>query len=317
MVLNVSALFKKMNLRVADTVLERVRNGSKYKLIKKESLNGRGLGEHLEILDGINSDEAIIEFLQNYLREGRLVKDTKKKLQLYIRNLKKSINENVENKPTQEVNIQNKAIQERINLDNKEVYSENQFYGGVKMIYSTENKYMYRSNSYEINEIIDFVVKARIEKISPFTLLNELNYPAGTVHTWYKDLNELRILYSLYSMDNDEKLEKFDGYSKEEVIEFNKDIYDLVMSSENITEQLKNKYLTNIDDFNEFLNNLTSEIEKENSNENKNINIDIIKVITQTEEIWKAFANSNKEKIFEILYNDEEILSMVLKKIYM
>lgn len=318
MIINVSALFDEINVRVAETVLERLKNGSKYKLTKKLSSNGRGIGEHLEIIDNSNSNEAIIEFLQNYLREGqRLKKDTKKKVQLHIRNLRRAINETIEEQDVQKKNSVNLAIQDTMNLEGNESFEEEQVEGGAEMIYSSDNKYVYRSNSYEINDIIDFIIKARMENVSPFTLLNELDYPPGTVHTWYKDSNELRILYSLYCMNTNEKIEKFNGYSKEKIVEFNKDIRGLVTSSSNITEDLKNKYLKKIDTFNEALNDLSTQVDKhENGKGENNINVDVIKVITQTEEMWKAFANSNKEKIFEILYNDEEILGMVLKKIY-
>lgn len=300
MSLNITTLFKKYNIRVAETVVERIMNGSKYRVIKKKSSNGRGLGNYLEALNGININEAIIEFLENYLIEGNLLEDTEKKIQSKIQYLSEEIN--------------NKTL--LIEKENDSAL-ESQKYGGDEMIYTSESRYIYRSNSYEINEIIDFVIIARMEKISPFMLLNELglNYPAGTIHTWYKDFNELRILYSLYKMNNEEKIKKFSKYTKEQIIEFNEEIYILVMNLNNITEGLKNKYLKNIDDFNVILRELISEEEKQKI-ENKNTNIDVIKVITQTEEMWNAFANSNKEKIFEILYNDEEILNMILKKIY-
>lgn len=44
--------------------------------------------------------------------------------------------------------------------------------------------------------------------------------------------------------------------------------------------------------------------------------IDITEVLTQTEEMWNAFANSNKEKIFDILYSDKHILTQILTRIY-
>lgn len=316
--LNVNTLFRKMKLRAAETVLERVRNGSSYRLVNKQSSNGRGIGVHLEILDGIDSNEAIAEFLQNYLREGRLTRDTKKELQLQIRNLRKAKMAIEDNQAIQDRMKEKESIQESIYLDNLETSMINQVEGEEQMVYSSDIKYAYRSNSYEINDIIDFIIKARIENISPFILANKLSYPAGTVHTWYKDSNELRVLFTLYAMNDQEKMERFEAYDKEQIVAFNKDIRNLVISCENITDELRKKYLQNIDSFNELLKELLNETEEQSDVKRGNncINVDVVKVITQTEEMWNAFANSNKEKIFEILYNDEEILSMVLKRIY-
>ncbi len=301
MEINVTSLFKSINLRPARTVVMRVRNGLRYRLIRQETKNGR-VGDYLDISDESYKNDAIKEFLQNYIREGRLSKDTKKCIQAYMLRLKKNDKEIL-------------VVQESIDLDenSNEVMQLNQ--GEDQFMYSSENKYAYRSNSYDIDDIIDFVIKARIQNKSPFILKNEINYPAGTLHTWYKDSNELRIIYSLYNRSIEEINKKFYGYNLEEIIKFNRDIYNDVLMCKNISEDIRKSYLSMIDKFNNVLISKEKKNEK-NYDEKSFVNIDVIKVITQTEEMWNAFANSNKEKIFEILYNDEEILSMVLNKIY-
>lgn len=292
-----------VKISIANSIIKRMRNGSTYVISKHPGKSGT-LVDCIEWDEKkYNQNDVLVEFLQNYRKEGGLSNQTEAKVLKYIKRLR------------MEKLLSNKSIpiQEKINLHaEQEINLVDE--GSELIMYSDEEKYIYRSNAYKIDDIIDLVIKSKIEKKSPFRLLNEFDIPSGTVHTWYKNSNELRILYSLYNMTFEQINEKFSKYNSEQIRNFNKSIRQDVLQCENISEELRKKYLENIDKYDEY------RIKKENrlmslmENDNNDM-LTAIKLITQTKDIWNVYAETNKDKIFEILYNNEEILSMILKKI--
>ena len=187
-------------------------------------------------------------------------------------------------------------------------------------MYITESDFKYQSSSkgdgpYNLEEIIDIIIRNKMQNIRGGINLNRItdNYPAGTVGRWLQEINTLRVLYDLYGMESDKIDSFFENYEIDDILIFNKEIENLVIKRIDISNDIKTKYLLNIDKFNKTLIDNTME---ENSKVTKKDSYDlVIKFIKDTEESWNLFADKHKKEIFELIYKNEEMLMKCIEEI--
>lgn len=106
----ISQIFKEAGISKAQKSLKEVKDGIKYR--KGETLSDKGMAKYILVENGFSPEEAIIEFLENYIKLGYIETLTISRIEEYIKKLNKTVKSN--------------SVQETMNFENKENSHDNQ-----------------------------------------------------------------------------------------------------------------------------------------------------------------------------------------------
>lgn len=185
----ISEIFNEAEVRIAPTAISKVGNGKKYKRGKVSAKNGK-LADCIIIEDKDNINDAIIEFLRNYIKAGELQRITEIKLEQYIRNIrrngKKSENGFQENIFINDCVTNEFMVESRLNNGNVEETTSNK--SNNEEVDKTMKK---NTNIDESNTILE-------DNYSKYEKYISLVAPNEELWNSYSELNKKEIFKKLY-----------------------------------------------------------------------------------------------------------------------
>ncbi|MCH1965709.1 hypothetical protein [Paraclostridium sordellii] len=304
----ISSIFRDIGCRMSYDLLALTKNGSLYEIGKAKSANSK-LSECILIKDDVPENLAIAEFFRNYLRSGNLKSKTKKNILTFIKELEDDSRlDNDFSKDNHElenaVQINTDYILGERNEDNnivKKDENDNLYYNDIE-------KFIYNTSAYDIKKVANLVVESRIKKISPYKLSDRYQIPSGTIFTWYKNINELRILYTFYTMENDYVKQILSNYSNKDIVSFQKKLIEDITDETIISEEIKKIY---IDLINESVNKVN-----ELNDFHRLMKIRMIeKILQESSQYSKDFITSKKQEILDLVLKDSNILDIIIDNI--
>ena len=304
----ISSIFKKLEIRVSPNLLEKVKKNKKIKFIKAIAVTNNKEAEFL-VLEENNEKEIIKAFFDEYLKVGllqiRTVDNIKKNLRLIDNEfINKNIVKDIEKYriKNDELDVIAKKVDELLNNEEDEMAS-------------FLEQYKYKSNAYDMSYVERVVLDIKISGRSPYIKDKFKDIPIGTRYSWFKNDNDIRILYSFF--EKVENVEIFKRYKSDDVINFLKDIKNrintLVVSEEYI-RKIYGNYMKNIELIEgNYIKLNEQEEDLEDLLEEKNTFLDIL---IESDNMWTAFWCEKSEKISEIIRSDKEMILKILKNIH-
>lgn len=294
-----SSLFKKMECRMSYDLLAVTKNGTLYEIGKGKSSNQR-LSECLLIKDDVSENLAIIEFLRNYLRSGSLKSKTKKNILAFIKEIKDS------DKLEIKFNRSNYNLEDTVQTEMECIISEK---NEIRELYYNDlDKFRYNTSAHDMKIMVNLVLESRIKKISPYKLVEKYKIPSGTIFTWYKNINEIRIVYTFYTMDNDYIQEVLSNYDKREVLSFQKELISEINNTTTISSNIKKVYIDLIND------NINRSNQLNDMHRLMKIRM-IEKILQESSQYSKEFIISKKQEILDLIIKDKNILDIIIENI--
>ncbi len=331
----VSKLLKDIGVILSKENINRVKDGVYFKIVNK---NEDGKCNYLLRINEDNKEkEAILEFLNEYgYKSGRLCYENKNKINSEMQNIEYELNRkatssyHINNDGSVEMNIPLQGICNYPKIDN----NSNQF--KVKVDDRRENEigdkerfeYKTKGDKYKIDDVISFIIKAKILKKDPIRLNSELKensedlglYPRTTVYTWQDNI--FRIMYTLFRLSEYKAYEFFDEYDYEQVIQFIADIR-LEVENSDIDITIKEDFIYRIELFLIYYTEMKNktEIKDEcldelelNSIEKDSIdkNLSLVDALKKHEEMWVSYASIHKQKLLSVFDDDSGLCNKCL-----
>lgn len=310
----ISSIFKEVGCRISYDLLAITKNGELYEIQKAKAANGK-ISEAIAIEDDISANTAKSEFLRNYLRSGNLQAKTKKKILSYIKKLEEDmvevleynensnyIKESRSSKNVVQGKIEEILIENSVKFTNKEKDT-----GYVRDV----EKFVYNTTAHDIQKMASLIIESRINNVSPYTLLNKYELGAGTIYTWYKDINELRILYTFYyNLEYNEIKSILSNYDKKDIIAFEAKLIKDIQNDNRLDENIKKVYIDLVK---------KNKYEKEKSDISdvdrymKKIILD--KILNGSSGLSEEFIYSKKQEIINLIMNNETMLDIIIDNI--
>lgn len=185
----ISEIFNEAEVRIAPTAISKVGNGKKYKRGKVSAKNGK-LADCIIIEDKDNVNDAIIEFLRNYIKVAELQRITEIKLEQYIRNIRKNTKKSENN--FQENTFINNCVTNEFILescfDNKNIEESNFNKINSEEVHKTMKE---NTNIDESNTILE-------DNYSKYEKYISLVAPNEELWYSYSELNKKEIFKKLY-----------------------------------------------------------------------------------------------------------------------
>lgn len=294
----INTIFKEVGCRVHYDLVALTKNGQFYEIKKIKAANGK-ISEAIGVKDNASENIAKSELLRNYLRAGNLKSKTKKSILSYIKTLE-SNNEN-KNNDSLDVDFVEYGVQTCIN----EIINEE------SNKYLDKDKFIYNTSTHDIKKVINLIVESRINNISPYKLVQNYDVGTGNVHSWCKDINDLRILYTFYNLECDEIKSILSNYSKEDIREFEIKLIKEIEDNNRIDENIKKIYIDLINK-NKFENKEENTISDADRYMKKII---LDKVLNGSSGLSQEFVASKKEEILNFILSDDRILDIIIDNI--
>lgn len=292
-IISVSKLFSTIGERPYYPKINNMKSGKNYKIDRRPHKNRK---TYICLL--VENQQGIIagctEFLQNYCRGSKLHRSTKYNIQQFGKKLKTdeetdyvSFKKIVDQFAVE----QNEVTQLEMNLGNRE-----------KSACYQEDTFKFTSKNHEASKIYEFLLEAIIENKSPISICQKYDIPKGTVHSWLKGGNDLRILYSMYSESSDYIVGILKKYGWYKVEKFQINLIKDIQNAQ-IDEKVKERFIEKI-----------SRIRKADFIKPK-LDSATYRNMYPTFDAFKQMAEKQSDKVLEVIYSDIEILSLVIDQV--
>lgn len=312
--ITISSIFKEAGCRISYDVLAVTQNGKLYNIGHVKAANGK-ISEAIVLDDNVSENKAKVEFLRNYLRSGNLKLKTKKYILDYIKKLEEENDLELENESNISTSSYSKIYSDNICGVEQSIIVEKSNKNNYKQINTLNTNYLadfiYNINKHDIRKMASLIIESRMNNVSPYTLSNKYEVGPGTIHTWYKDINELRILYTFYYiLEYDEIKSILSNYDASDIMNFEDKLINDVQVDDRLDENIKKIYidLVNENKYEEEISSI-SDIDKYMKK------IILGKILNGSTGLSQEFISKKKQEILNLIINNDEMQAIIIDNI--